>query len=135
MFSLFDKVPLDQRKVLLLSPVELMDQSILPLIGVHTLYNNETVTCKFALTLLKTVLECECTKTCDWSKFEPIGLRLCLAELLQECVVLWDGENEVDGQTKIVVKTLVIECLKLLTDIIHKEIIPTGKQIIDQSFR
>ena len=57
----------------------------------------------------------------DWEEFEPMGLVLCLAELLQESAVLWDSEDTVSGQMKISVKSLVLECFKILGDATCKE--------------
>ena len=71
--------------------------------------------------MLKAVLEHGSYTSSDWEKFEPMGLVLCLAELLQECVALWDCGDTVNGQAKIAVKSLVLECLKLLGDALCKE--------------
>ena len=106
-----------------------MEQSILPFIGVHTLYSSGQVSCKFALTMLKVVLEHRCNKSSDWEEFEPMGLVLCLAELLQESVALWDSGDTASGQTKISVKSLVLECFKILGDVTCKEnMLPKGNR-------
>ena len=114
----------------LLSPMELMYQVITPFVGVHCLLSDGPVTCKFALTMLKTMLlECGCNKLYDWSEFEPMALVLCLIELLQECVTFWDMDDVTSGVTKITVKCLVQGCLKQLSKIFHEGILtPTGRQ-------
>ena len=127
-------MPNNQRNTPLLSPLELMGQSILPFTGVHTLFDNGPVSCKFALTMLKTVLEHGCNKSLDWEKFEPVGLVLCFAELLQECIAFWDGGDRVSGQTKIAVKFLVLECFKILDDTTCKEtMLPKGNVVVKLS--
>ena len=85
---------------------------IVPYVNVHNLNSSEPISCKFALNILKTVLEGDCVKDCDWTECEPKALLVCLTELLQECVIFWDDIDDISGVVKMTVKGLVKDCLK-----------------------
>ena len=65
------------------------------------------------------MLESGCHKDCDWTEFEPVALLVCLTELLQECAIFWDGDEEMSGLTKITVKGLVVDCLRQMNKILQ----------------
>ena len=88
---------------------------IVPYVNVHNLNSSEPISCKFALNILKTVLEGDCVKDCDWTECEPMALLVCLTELLQECAIFWDDNDDKGGVGKMTVKGLVKDCLKQMT--------------------
>ena len=61
------------------------------------------------------MLEGDCVKDCDWTECEPMALLVCLTELLQECAIFWDDNDDKGGVGKMTVKGLVKDCLKQMT--------------------
>ncbi|XP_046547787.1 gem-associated protein 4-like [Haliotis rubra] len=95
----------------ILPPAEFASATILPFIGSYNSGNQEQpINTELALRLLICVLESGGDKDCDWLiELQPQTLLLCLFEVLDDCVELWDGPGN-----KSSIKQSCLRCLHLM---------------------
>ncbi|XP_071096756.1 gem-associated protein 4-like isoform X2 [Haliotis cracherodii] len=94
----------------ILPPAEFASAAILPFIGSCNSGDQEQpINTELALRLFICVLE-RSDKDCDWLiELQPQTLLLCLFELLDDCVELWDGRVNKSG-----IKQSCLRCLQLM---------------------
>ncbi|XP_067660706.1 gem-associated protein 4-like [Haliotis asinina] len=99
------------KEAAIVPPAEFASATILPFIGSYNSGGQEQpVNTELALRLLICVLENGCDKDCDWLiELQPQTLLLCLFELLDDCVELWDGPVN-----KPSIKQSCLRCLYLM---------------------